>query len=389
MSTSENLRTLEAELRGVVLHRDEEIHSAVLALVAQLHHFTVGTPGTAKSFLVDQLLARIGGLEEHEVFKILLTPFTTDVEVFGGYDLISLKEGNPRRVSRGMLATATYAWFDEIYKGNSSILNALLMAMNERQYRDGNHLIQVPLKTLFGASNEIPTEALLKAQWDRFHFRLVSSPLSSPSLERQLLDLEVDGDPRPIVSESELDEARARLSEVIIPPSIKDALVELRQSLRENGVEVTDRRFLQSLKVIQAEAYWNDRGAAQIADLRPLKHVWWSELDDRPTVLRVIRDLADPLEGEAQKIFSEIDEAYSLYKADIAQASNRSAIIASSRMLWKKVQLSWSMQKKLAAQLETEGRTSFEVSNLSDHLYTITSDISTHLGLDTDKLMGV
>ena len=71
------------------------------------------------------------------------------------------------------LPEAHIAFLDEIFKANSSILNAILTLINERIFHNGKEVVPVPLLTLFGASNELPEEEELTALYDRFLLRFV------------------------------------------------------------------------------------------------------------------------------------------------------------------------------------------------------------------------
>ncbi len=69
------------------------------------------------------------------------------------------------------LPTADVAFIDEIFKANSSVLNALLTLLNERAFDNGAGRVRVPLLCLVGASNELPESEELDALYDRFLLR--------------------------------------------------------------------------------------------------------------------------------------------------------------------------------------------------------------------------
>ena len=65
------------ELSAALIERDAEVDLVLTALVCREHPLLVGQPGTAKSLLLDSVMAWMGGRK----FTILFTKFTTPEEV--------------------------------------------------------------------------------------------------------------------------------------------------------------------------------------------------------------------------------------------------------------------------------------------------------------------
>ena len=80
----------------------------------------------------------------------------------------ALEEDDYRRLTTHKLPEAHIAFLDEIFKASSSILNTILTLMNERRFHNGREVADVPLSTLFAASNELPEDDELLALHDRF-----------------------------------------------------------------------------------------------------------------------------------------------------------------------------------------------------------------------------
>ena len=72
--------------------------------------------------------------------------------------LHELEKGVYKRNTTSKLPEAHFAFLDEIFKGNSAILNSLLTLINERLFYNGETPIKVPLMSIIGSSNEYPEE---------------------------------------------------------------------------------------------------------------------------------------------------------------------------------------------------------------------------------------
>src|ERR1700740_1904 len=167
----ETVARLRAEgvevLKRRFVGRDEVRGLIALALTAGEHLFLYGPPGTAKSALIRQFAQAVHG----RYFEYLLTRFSEPNELFGPVDIAKLREGVVATVTTGMLPEAEFAFLDELFNANSAILNNLLTVLNERIYRRGAETHQLPLLSLFSASNHLPQDDTLRALFDRFLIR--------------------------------------------------------------------------------------------------------------------------------------------------------------------------------------------------------------------------
>src|SRR5213594_3192166 len=142
MTSQEKLKNIREELKQMFLERNDLIDGALAALLSSHHLLIIGPPGTAKSMLADELCRRIEGAD---YFQWLLTKFSTPEEIFGAVSLRGLEQDDYRRVTDHKLPEAHIAFLDEIFKANSSILNALLTVINERVFHNGRERVIVPL----------------------------------------------------------------------------------------------------------------------------------------------------------------------------------------------------------------------------------------------------
>jgi MoxR-like ATPase len=302
---------LESDLNTVLFERSAEIHSSLLALIAKRHLFMVGAPGIAKSMLVDQLTARISGLEGENYFKTLLAKFTVPEELFGPPDFTLMKDsGIYKRVTTNKLPRAKIGFLDEAFKANSAILNSLLTILNEGLFFNHDDDPHVPLQSLFAASNEIPTSGDLEALADRLHFWHYVEHIHDPSNFAKMLLMAEETEPTQHISMDDIVQAREEMRSVVIGDDIVEMLVDLSNNLRGLGIFVSDRRFRQSVDIIKAEAWLQGRTAAEVLDTKPLVHVMWRDVPQIPIVRKAVLDLADPIERDILNLRDEIEKVY-------------------------------------------------------------------------------
>lgn len=362
------------EIDSRLVERTKESLTAVTAIASGTHHFSLGSPGTAKSLMSRTVTGLIDFAEAKNGadFEVLMTRFSTPEEVFGPVSVKGLEADVYRRQTAGYLPEARIAFIDEIFKANSSVLNSLLWILNERKFRNDGIIHDVPLISMFCASNELPQGEELEALYDRIHFRHVIRPIQEPGNFIQMLKGQMAGPVQPIITLDEVLQARAEAMAVIVPDDVHEALSTLRSNLRKEGIEPTDRRFAESLKVIRATAWMNERDTADIDDMRLLRHVLWTGLDEQVNVERLVLELANPLDKEAmdlleqvEKLATELDEV--LRDADNKQVRNKKGI-----ELHGKLERAKSELDNLTKRAVKSGRKSETITQLEQRLLSVT-----------------
>lgn len=222
--------------------RDEEAKVSVLALVTRQHAVFIGEPGTAKSALIK----RLSQLISSRFFYYLLSKYTVPDEIIGPIDPIKYKEGKFVRNIQGRLPTAEIAFIDEVFKGSSETLNTLLSIMNERVFIDADGTIySVPLWSMYGASNEVPSDSELAAFYDRFLIKHFVRRIDSSRLEQAIISNinNLNSNIKPICSLREIETVYNEVSKFMIENATAVAKVvsNLVIVLRQNGIFVSDR----------------------------------------------------------------------------------------------------------------------------------------------------
>lgn len=307
--TLDKLQAIERELSVALVERDEVIRAALVALLARQHLFVLGPPGTAKSHLMIELARHISlqqgaGLRS---FTYLMTRFTTPEELFGPVSVSGLKQDEYKRITAGRLVEAELVFLDEIFKASSAILNALLKIANERLFNNGNQEMSVPLISLFGASNELPQGNDLEALWDRFLLRLrvgyVSDAGFSKLIRAAASKLAANGHAangaQQLLTQSELAMLQQSAGQVLLSDATVSLIEQLRRDLSAKGVCLSDRRWGQTLAVLQSHALLEGRATVTEDDFTILKHSLWQTPEQQPEIGKLIARLGNPLNSKA------------------------------------------------------------------------------------------
>jgi MoxR-like ATPase len=330
MTPIQTLARIRDELEQTFAERGEVIEGALVALVSRSHLLLVGPPGSAKSMLADELCRRIeGGV----YFQWLLTKFTTPEEIFGAVSLKSLEADEYRRVTTAKLPEAHIAFLDEVFKANSSILNAVLTVVNERRFHNGRAIETVPLLTLFGATNELPEEDELAALYDRFLLRFVVGYVQEDFRFLRMLEAPPPNR-RTTLSLAALAEAQAEADRVPVPPAVLRRVADLRRELARTQIVASDRRYHQSLSALRARALLAGRTAVEEQDLLFLEHVLWRDPAERSEVRTTLRALVRGHEDEVQELLFQSRELreYALRSWDTREMRARAVLEVQTKL---------------------------------------------------------
>ncbi|PID20435.1 ATPase [Sporosarcina sp. P3] len=318
------LHEIKKALNAKFFERENEVEGILVALLSKQHMLMIGPAGTAKSALSVELAKIVNGTS---YFQWLLTRFSTPEEVFGPLSLKDLEEGVYKRNTATKMPEAHLVFLDEIFKANSAILNSLLTLINERLFYNDGQPIEAPLMSVIGASNEYPEEGEgLEALFDRFLLRFEINFIADESNFVSMMKDEGEHVDIPTMHLDDLVQLQQMTSGVHIPDEVYETLSTIRRELQDEGIQPSDRRFKQSLGILQARALIHQRESVQTADLVILENALWETLDQKETVCNIVRKHSQ--DGIAQRLSAIENEANEIYDSAVRDQSTEAGMEA-------------------------------------------------------------
>jgi MoxR-like ATPase len=299
-----NIAAVRKSLEARFFEREAVIRGLLVSVIAGEHPLLLGPPGTAKSALINALAEAMG----NSTFSLLLTKYTTPEEVFGPVDIQSMKQGSYKRQIKGRAWDSQVVFLDEIFKASSSILNSLLTLMQER-VADNDGRVVTPLEILVGASNEYPADESLNALFDRFSAKYWVEYIGQGGNMRQLFLAQGTTATSASLQFGDLHLLRKARNEVPFGPTEADLLLTVKDSVEDAGFVPSDRTWVKCITLLRASAVLDGRQKIAPSDFRFLADVLWKKHDDRPKLLEVIGNAADPYGARSEAILDGINLA--------------------------------------------------------------------------------
>ncbi len=283
--------------------RDTAIRLSFLATIAGESIFLLGPPGVGKSLIARRLKYAFA---DGTNFEYLMSKFSTPDEIFGPISIKKLKEEDKyERLTDRYLPGANIVFLDEIWKAGPAIQNALLTILNEKIYRNGDQDLEVDIRGIITASNELPPRnQSLAPIWDRFLIRLEVGKIRN---FQNLVDMMVstedvyeDGVAADLkLTKAELDKFSTSIDSIEVPAEVLNTLQLVMHKIEEfnqkpnntdRQIRIYDRRWKKIIRLLRSSAFLNGRARVDLMDCFLMEHCLWSYPEHREVVREIITD---------------------------------------------------------------------------------------------------
>ena len=323
-SAQAKMSQIFVEMNNLFVERDELIKLMELAIVTGTNLFMLGPPGTAKSAITYELCGRI---ENANYFQWMLNKTSDPSEILGPFSVKEMENDKFMRITTGKLPEAHIAFMDEVFKSNAPTLNALLTIMNEHIFYNDGKPVEVPLISMFGASNEGPEDESLDALYDRFIFRMNVQYIHDAANKKRMHSNYVDNRAgllnlvnKTTITLAEVQTLQAAAKTVKVPKDIINKFIRLISDLDRQAVHISDRRQNECFKVMQGSAVLAGRNSVTLDDFKSLVYVLWEKEEHIPLIESSILKMVNPYDDR----FKELKENFNQVKTDIESITDSS-----------------------------------------------------------------
>ena len=225
-SKSEFVSRITLGMDQVIVGQKHLVESLLIGLLSDGHILLEGVPGLAKTLAIKTLASLI----DAKYNRVQFTPDLLPADVIG--TMIYSQKNEEFSVKKGPVF-ANFVLADEINRAPAKVQSALLEAMQERQVTISDQTFKLPDPFLVMATqNPIEQEGtypLPEAQIDRFMLKVI---INYPKKEEEKLIIRqnISGEAlsiKPVISKTEILEARKIVREVYLDEKIEKYIVDI------------------------------------------------------------------------------------------------------------------------------------------------------------------
>lgn len=326
-------------LKKSFIKRNIEIDILSIGLIIQKNVAFIGSPGEAKSALVEAFASCLS----LPTFSYQLNAHTTPDELLGHFSLKEMKDNDQFiRKTQGKLPDCKIAYLDEYGNASGATSKAIQLALNEKQVDLGNgSRIKIPLEMAIGSTNEDVSKVKdLAAFWDRWCLRRVTEPTLNCVNDREL-DSFIAGAFKEVPTIGRVPQGtkidfkvveffRANLFKVDLSP-VLDKFKKLIRFLKQQKKQISSRRMTWCLQAIAASSLIQGRMVAQSSDLKVLAEMLWIHPEDRELIVAKIKELSVSVLDDVKRLY-DIAKSKTLDLQKLNQQSSDLSLSVPQRM---------------------------------------------------------
>ena len=296
--------SLMDSINSRILERATLTKLIFLTIFSKHHIMLFGVPGVGKTYAINTIMQSIDGESAWEIVMSKETKLN---------QLIPEPQRNPQEVLTDdrCILSKKFIFLDEMFKGDQSVLNALLPVLNERAYQLSGESFKIPLNSVFSASNEIPSDEFIEPFRDRILFwydvKLLENNDSKKKFYQQKFDKGTPFEKTLNMEDVEyVNEYISKTDSLKLNDDMADIFAKIVNQLRKSSIKISDRKtggdFI--LKALKTSAVLNDRDHVDESDLLLIKHCSWTNLSQRVTAFEAVENILFGSQSNIQaKIF--------------------------------------------------------------------------------------
>jgi len=295
------------------VEREDLLKGLVLSLLTGSDLLAIGRPGCAKSAVIKDFLAHLS----MKKFSRQLNQFSTDKDLLGDINpKIFLDTGVRIHASSNTLLDCDVAFVDEVFKGTKGARAAMLEPLADRQFSENGETKEIPLLSMFSASNELPNDASDAAFYSRLQLRIVVNDIGTSVGIGQALWGVQPARCSDRLTREEVLLAREEIEQVTFPKEVQKKCYQVFEEMQELGIRLDQRKRMKAFGVrcslAQAEAWLNGRNTVRIEDLRVATMTFWSSPSNEGEVRNIILKTCSPKISSAADKFNEVHELFNM-----------------------------------------------------------------------------
>lgn len=263
-----------ANMRRVILGKDEVIARVLWAVAAQGHVLFRDVPGVGKTMLAKSFAASVACTFK----RIQFTPDILPMDVSGA-NVFNMRQKTFEFQAGPVFTNVLLA--DEINRAPPKTQSALLEVMEERQVtvEGTTHKLDLPFITLatMNPLDDEGTYPLPAAQLDRF-MMMLSVGYPAEDAEARMLEVHLSPTPalselQPVVSKEDVLAWQAAVPRIYVAPEMRQYIVSILRAIRtddRNLRSVSPRSTLLLARACQARALFSGREFISVEDVKVL-----------------------------------------------------------------------------------------------------------------------